>query len=198
MGARFLVNVTNNSSQNTTFILFQKDPNGDSWQNNSVVWLSKRLNSKSKDTFEWNQNYQFVAGNTGPLMPGVTFNASVITSADSNATRLDYDRGSCNFSYEQGQPGRFVISVSSSIPMNGQISTGIGMSDSATIITQARPNMNYQFSPNTEYWIAFGDYNNGQVLPRDVANAARISFPNGANTMNAVLGVDNQFTITKG
>ncbi|ASS49009.1 MAG: hypothetical protein A3D31_05255 [Candidatus Fluviicola riflensis] len=200
MGARFQVNVTNNSTQSTTMILFQKVPDQDWFQGLSVVWKSQRLSPGSKAIFDWSRDFCFVAANTGQLKPGLRFNTDSILSADpnerNNAATLEANGGNCQFSIGQGgQPGKLTIVTSNSIPMQPQFSAGIGMSDAATVIGQARPGMNYQFSADVEYWVAFGNYENGQVLSQNVVNAARISFPNGVTNMKVVLNQDNSYTI---
>jgi rhizosphere induced protein len=201
MAAHFQVNITNNSSQNITFILFQKDPNSNPYETMSTVWFSKRLYPSSRGTFDWSQNYNFVAGQTGQLMPGVQFNASEMRDTDPNSNNSivfgNTGRG-YGFTTMQSQPGgRFTISTDPTIPQ-GQYSVGMGMSGFATFVSQARPNMNYMFSPNTEHWVAFGNYVTGQVLDSNLQNAVRIVFPSGVTVMNVVLNPNNQFTITNG
>lgn len=200
MGARYQVNITNNSSQNTTFILFQKDPNQNQYQGLSVVWRSQQLSPRSKATFDWSKDYSFVAGNTGPLMPGTKFNAESMMEADpngsTNAAVLDSNGRGCQLSMSQGgQPGRLTLMTGNSVSPQPQFSAGMGMEGSATVIVQARPGMNYQFSPDTEYWVAFGNYEIGQVLNPNVQNAARISFQGGVTKMNVVLNQDGSYTI---
>ncbi|MDH4473227.1 MAG: hypothetical protein QE487_11520 [Fluviicola sp.] len=200
MSARYQVTITNNSSQNTTFILFQKDPSQDQYQGLSVVWKSQRLSPRSKATFDWARDFCFVAGNTGQLTPGVKFNDESMMDADpngsNNAAILDSNGRSCQLGLGQGgQRGRLTLTTGNSVSPQPQFSAGMGMEGSATVIVQARPGMNYQFSPDTEYWIAFGNYEDGQVLNPNVQNAARISFSNGVTKMNVVLNQDGSYTI---
>ncbi|MES2554642.1 MAG: hypothetical protein V4604_00750 [Bacteroidota bacterium] len=199
MGARFQVNVTNNSAQNTTFILFQKDPNQDQYQGFSVAWKSQRVSPRSKATFDWARDFCFVAANTGPLKPGMEFNTESMMETDPNGSNnsavLDSNGGGCQLNVGRGgQPGRLTLTTGNVSPQV-QLSAGMGMERSATVIIEARSGMNYQFSPDTEYWIAFGNYQDGQVLQRNVQNSARISFPNGITNMNVVLNQDNSYSI---
>ena len=201
MNPHYQVNVTNNSIQSTTIILFQKVPNQDWFQGLSLVWNSKRVSPRSKVSFDWTRNYCFVAANTGPLMPGVEFYPDAEQEADpngqNNAVTLDSNRGNCQFNQDQGrQPGKLYLSTSNSIPPQPQFSAGIGMSNVATVVAQARPNMNYEFSTDVEYWIATGNYVIGQVLSPNIQNAERFVFPTGIFKLNVVLNPDNTYTIS--
>lgn len=74
---------------------------------------------------------------------------------------------------------------------------GIGMSGSPTFVVNAQPNMNLTFTPHPEYWIAFGNFNAGEVIDvQAISNAAKIDFPPGIVAMNVTLNQDNTWEIT--
>jgi rhizosphere induced protein len=200
MSSRLQVNVTNNTQMPNTFILFQRDSYGGSSQVFSTVWLSQRLYPNSQGQFQWEQVYNFVSGDTGQLMPGVQFSPSEMIKTDpntNNAIQFGNNGRGIGFFNQKSQPGgRFMINADTTVPPQGQYSVGMGMSNSPTLITTARPNMNYQFSPTTEYWIAVGNYQLGEILDPYLQNAGRIVFPNGVTKMNVVLNMNNYFTIT--
>ena len=72
------------------------------------------------------------------------------------------------------------------------------MSQAATFVTQAQPNMNLVFGTNPEYWVAFGNYQRGQVLDTQNIDAVRVSFPAGVFTMYATLSMNGQWMISNG
>ncbi|HLP54705.1 MAG TPA: hypothetical protein VK151_06740 [Fluviicola sp.] len=200
MATQYKLNITNNSAQNKTFIVFQKNPNLNPWENFSLAWLSKALPANSNEVLEWSTNYGFVAGESGPLQPGARFRTSEITNCDpssQNKVEASFSRGRCSLSAARpgGQPGQLTLVTNSFNPFETEYAAGIAMSNAPVIVTHVQPNMNYVYSPDMEYWIAYGNYENGQVLSTNVPNAARIEFPKGKNAMNVVLNPNGQFTI---
>jgi hypothetical protein len=191
----------NKSTNSGSAVVYQTDPDGNP-QNLSLAWFSKNSRPNTNVVFEWKTDYSFVWSETGRLVPGVVFQAAQNWPADpasSNAVTFTHQYGNFSFMNQtQGpQPGSLYIRQDSALPMN-QAAVGIGMSGAGTFVNQARPNMNLTFTPNPQYWIAFGDYQQGQVLDTGaIDNAARIQFPAGVSSMTATLTPDNRWTIQR-
>ena len=187
----------NNSQMPGSFCIFQQNP-GMMPSVMSVAWLAQSCYPAGMCNFMWQNNYCFVCGQTGSLVPGVTFDASQVLQADlqnNNQVNLDFNGSPMFNNQTNGRSGTLTIIESPAIPYN-MLATGIGMSGSATFVTQAMPNMNLQFTPNPTYWVAFGNYNQGQVLnSNNMGNAVQVSFPSNVSQMKVVLNPDNSFTV---
>ncbi len=193
----------NNASYNGSAVIYQTDPGLGVPNVLSLAWFSKFAQPTNKVLFQWTLDYGFVCAETGYLVPGVLFMASQYRPADlasSNAVTLTYQGGSYTFVNQQAgpQPGTLLIREDSTIPLN-QAAVGIGMSGSGTFAVQAMANFNLAFTPRPQYWIAFGDYMQGQVLDiGSITNPAAIQFPPGVYAMTAVLNKDGSWTIQPG
>ncbi len=196
-GPTYSVIFINNSNQSGSACLFQRPqdvPNAF-----PVAWFAKFSNPATTIRFQWTLDYSFVWAETGSLMPGVMFQPAQLWEADPNGnntvtftyngfyTFQDLQRGS--------NPGTLLIKTTGMIPMR-QASIGIGMSGSAICATQAQPNWNNMFPARPDYWITFGNYQQGEVLdPNRIPNAMQINFPAGVYAMTATLNADMSWTI---
>lgn len=182
-------------------MLFQKVPDMQAGNVLSVAWITKFTHPASVASFIWSLNYNFVWSETGYLSPGILFASSQILPADLNETNyveLTYSNGAYNFRNQKasGVSGNLQITQDNTIPLK-QAMVGIGMSGSPTFVVNAQPNMNLTFTPHPEYWIAFGNFNAGEVIDvQAISNAAKIDFPPGIVAMNVTLNQDNTWEIT--
>lgn len=199
--ATYSLTFQNRSTNSGSVVIYQTDPNGGS-RTMSLAWLSKPSQPNTNVVFEWKTDYSFVWDRTGALRPGVVFDAEQAWPADpssSNTVSFTYQYG--NFTFEsQGpgpQQGSLYIREGFTLPFN-EASVGIGMSGAGTLVTQAQPNTNLTFNTNPQYWIAFGDYEQGEVLDNgSIANPARIDFPAGGASLTAILNPNNSWTIQR-
>lgn len=199
MSTRYSLVVKNNSNNSGSFCLYQKQP--DLLPNAySLAWFARPTRPTTMTSFDWTLDYSFVWSETGRLVPGVIFDASEMVPADpasANQITLTNNGGAFTFQDQSHGPqsGTLYIREASSIPMN-LAAVGIGMSGSGTFVTQAQPNMNLQFTPRPSYWIAFGNFEQGEVLDVEaLSNTAQIEFPPGVYSMEATLNADNTWTI---
>lgn len=94
-----------------------------------------------------------------------------------------------------GQPGMLSVRCEATVPF-GHTSIGIGMSGAATFATQAMPNMMYTFGTSPSYWLAFGNYQQGQVLDaHSIPNAVQLNFPAGVYALTVTLNPDGTYTV---
>lgn len=198
MATQYSITLVNNSTQSGTFMVFQKDPGA--YPNvMSLAWMAKNAHPATQLSFDWTQDYNFVWDETGMLVPGVTVEASQVLPADptgSNSIKLIHD--GFGFSFEdpgtESQPGSLLIQEDATIPPN-TAAVGIGMSGAATFMVQAQPNMNVVFTPHPEYWVAFGNFEQGEVLDvEEMTNAMQINFPPNTYHAKATLNADNTWT----
>jgi rhizosphere induced protein len=93
------------------------------------------------------------------------------------------------------QPGNLHIVEDGTIVLN-KASVGIGLAGAATCLFPAQPNINAIFTPHPCYWIAFGNYQAGQVLDvSGICDRTEIFFPANVTSMTAILNVDGSWTI---
>jgi hypothetical protein len=197
-GVAYTLNFTNNSAQSGNICVFQQDPSLDDPNVFSLAWFTQYNNPNTNATFSWSIDYSFVWEQTGVVAPGVIFNATQNISADlatTNEITLDYD-GAFEFTNQgPGIAGSLKIIETPNVPV-GKVAVGIGMSGVGTFVTQGGPNLTAIFTPSPQYWVAFGNYEAGQVLDITVINnPQQVSFQDGVYSMTAVLNYDNTWTI---
>jgi hypothetical protein len=198
--------VTNNSTQFQDLCIYQKPVDLGVPNAMSLAWLTAPAWPGTTVTFDWTLNYSFVWSQTGSLKPGVTFQAQQNQAADpddltANQVIFDYRNGAFTFvpGNASGSPqlGSLYIRELSTIPI-GTATVGIGMSNSGVFAVQAEPNMNLVFTPNPEYWLTAGTFEQGQVLDiEQITNEAQVGFDATFN-MVAVLSSANTWSVSSG
>jgi rhizosphere induced protein len=205
MADTYSLKVTNNSLNAGVMCVFQTQPSlGPNVK--SLAWFTKYTYPTTVETFEWQIDYSFIWDETGPLVPGIVFEASQTWKADLSAHNMvtfTYDNkydGALTFTdltWDSANPTSFHIHESATIPAN-VASVGLAMSGSGTFAVQAQPNMEAFFSPHPVYWICFGNFVHGQVMDIETVTAiAEVPFGSG-RSMNAVLNELNTWTISPG
>ncbi|WP_338813071.1 hypothetical protein V9L05_17180 [Bernardetia sp. Wsw4-3y2] len=190
---QYSIIVINNSTNTTDFCVYQKNSDKNL---ESLAWLTKRAHPDTRLVFKWQDTYCFFWSETGTLSSGTICVASQICPAElstSNQIRLEYTDGAYQFMDQQkGSTNQyFYVIQDDSIPAN-KVSVGIGMSEIGTFIRQGQPNLTYDFLPEHEYWITFGNYTEGQVLDTNtINNAIQIIFPTNVYSMTVILEKDN-------
>lgn len=193
----------NNSTMSGNACVYQQDPNR---MPNvmSLAWFTKAANPNTTLMFNWDIQYNFVWSQTGMLVPGVVFFASEKVNADlSQQNKIGFSYQNNAFTFQkppvQGpQAGTIFIEQDGTIPAN-TASVGIGMSGAGTFAVQAQPNVLATFTPHPEYWITFGNYQQGEVMDiGTITQKAQISFPPNVYVMTATLNADNTWKVTQG
>jgi rhizosphere induced protein len=199
MSQQYELIAVNNSPDTATFCLYQFDESATLFP---AAWFTKMAAPTSRVYFRWTIDYDFVWGETGQLVPGVIFDSAQIWNANlttQNKVTLGNEGGAYTFSdLTQGpQSGTLSILCDTTVPMN-MLSAGIGMSGSATSVAQAMPNMSFQFTPQPQYRLAFGNFTGGQVLDAEtISNPATISFGPSIYSLTATLNADGTWTIAQ-
>ena len=192
MAQTYTVNFSNQSNSSGTACLYQALSNIA-----SLAWLSS---SGMNFPLRWTDDYGFTWAQTGVLSPGVIYNPNKYSGVNLQSTNQEthtVSDGMMRF-IDQGagpQPGTLYIQQDGTIPAN-QVSVGIGMSGRPVLAVQARPNTMITFPTPPRYWITFGSFQQGQVLPIDsLTNRAQIVFPAGVFSMTATFNANGIWTV---
>lgn len=202
MGNKYTLTFKNNSTNAWTVAVYQTDPALQATTNAlSLAWFAKAAATGTSIDFTWTIDYNFVWMESGILKPGVVFKASQSPAADLNASnKINFTQmanGAFTFANQSaGQPsGSLLVQQDGTIPLN-TASVGIGMSNAGTFVVPAQPNINITFSPHPQYWIAFGNYQQGQVLDTaQITAPANVAFPINTYSMTAILDGSNKWTV---
>lgn len=199
---QYSIQFVNNSTNSGDFCVFQTPPDMSNSNILSLAWLTKRCHPKNyRLKFTWSIDYNFTWSEVGELIPGVVFDAHQLWPADLvTANHVDFTRydGAYTFLDQRkgAQAGNLYIHQDDTIPLR-EASVGIAMGGKASFAVEAQPNLTEVFIPHPTYWVAFGDYVEGQVLDVEtITNKAVVEFPPNVYNMTATLGADNAWTIT--
>lgn len=198
-GTKYSLRFLNSSNDRGSACVYQTDPENSDPDRMSLAWFCKFSFPLTSVVFSWETNYSFVWGETGRLVPGVVFGARQTLNADpssGNQVSFGYQGDSYQF-YDQtaGHPGSLSIKEDGAI-WSKKTAVGIGMSGSGTFVQQAAADTLLTFNPHPRYWIAFGDYVQGEVLDvEQISNSAEINFPSGVTRMRAILNMENKWTV---
>jgi hypothetical protein len=201
-GQQYTLRAINNSTKPGSMCVFQPYPDPGVASATPLAWLSKWTIQGMTVLYQWTVDYNFVWGETGPLVPGVIFDASQILNADlQNTNKVTFTHAGGTYEFinqtKGPQPGTLYVTEDITIPRNEQASVGIGMSGFGTFIVQAEPNINLAFMPFPQYFIAFGDFQQGEALDlATIKNSAMVPFPKNVFSMTAILNPNNSWTIT--
>ena len=201
MGTTYNLLFQNNSTNTGSVCIYQTDPDISDPNVLSLAWFAQGAAPTTQIGFDWTVDYSFVWSQTGVLKSGVRFAASQTWPADlSKANQVTFTNTGGIYTFRDqtagARAGSLYVTEDGSLPIN-QTSVGIGMSGKGTFAVQAQPNQNVVFTPHPKYWIAFGNFQPGQVLDvGTINNPAEISFPPNTYSMSAILNRDNSWTIS--
>jgi rhizosphere induced protein len=146
------------------------------------------------------------------LSPGAIFRSMENLPADTssnNAVTLSNARQNMRFIDQRAgsQTDNFYIHNAADVPMRA-VAEGLAQNDRPVFVVAAQPNMQAQFGIDSEIWIAFGEFEQGEVLDPGLSGRAllekskviygpptRVVFPSGVTAMDATLNADNSWTI---
>lgn len=174
LGTAYSLTIHNDSGvPNSRAVVFQQDPTLPS-DVVSLAWLSKVCQPGTELTYNWTLDFNFVWGQTGTLKPGVNYSAGQVIPADlinNNQVTLSYPAGGFQFGPTSAGPraGSLFVNESNDVPGFGsaeQGSVGIGMFGHGTFVTPTSPTGmgGVEFTVHPQYWVAFGNYTQGDVV----------------------------------
>lgn len=202
-GTQYELVCLNQSPVPWVFYVYQKMPTQPS-DIFSLAWFASpiRIDTGAGITFRWTIDYSFVWGVSGPVQPGVTYDAYQSKPCSPNGNNLT------TFSVENntpsladpttgGEEGSLTINQASNVP-NLTYATGIGMSGTGTFVQQALANAPQTYTPEPEYYIAAANQMQvGVVLARTVTGSAKVTFPKNVFTMYATLNDQQQWNVSQ-
>jgi len=198
MAKKYSITVNNRASNSAYLMVFQNDPT--QWAPNAmaVAWFAKFSNPNSRVKFEWGVDTGFSWAETGELQPGIQFSASEVFDASNgqNKITLDYNGAYLFTNPDKGQdPSRFYLAESPNIPVGSKAAVGVTMSGSTVYAVQARPNQNLTFSPHPSYYLAYGNYEEGDVIDvSTINNPLLLPYPTGVYALTTTLNADGTWT----
>ncbi len=202
MSAQYTLKLVNDSTLSGSFCVYQKCPEQLKNKNlYSLAWLAKFCHPDTQVKFKWTLDHCFVWSETGILQPRASFEAYQILPADpnnlaKNATGFTNLGGAYEFT-SPGKPGiqgQLQIHTDSTIPCHG-VSVGIGMSNRPTFGIECMPSFTYSFIPRPEYWVAFGDFEEGEVIDLNrVSQSVQVVYPVNVYAQTLVFNKDNTWS----
>lgn len=198
METNFELIFKNNSSNSGDVCIFLQEPNENDLQ--SLVWLSKDANPNTTVTIQWAVDYNVVWSET-EVKNGITITSSQVLPAgieqdnEITLTKKDDAYQFINQTTNSGLDGMITILCDNSVVAN-QATIGLEISGKLAISTPAIPSFSSMFTPNNQYWIAFGNFTEGEILDTETfTKAAEIDFSSGVTNMTAILNADDTWTI---
>ena len=206
-GVKYSLTFVNNTTNAWSACVYQTDPDINIPNVQSLAWFAEVAAPTTTVLFQWQIDYAFTWGETGPLVPGVIYSASqtwpanLTTTNQVTLTQPQSPQGPYyTFSNQTigPNPGSLYISEDNTVGL-GNASVGIAMSGAGVFVVEAEPNLNLIFTPHPVYWITFGMYEQGEVLNiTEITNSQEIAFPPGVYAMTATLNADNTWSVAQG
>jgi hypothetical protein len=211
LGTPYSLTVQNNSINPFDFCLYQEDPAIGNPHIMSLAWLTQSLYPSGSVTWDWDIEYSFLWSQTGQLKPGIQFKTSQIWPADPNVVGVSGPAKAGNqiglskpkpnvYNFtstptKNAQLGTLYVAQDSTIPLL-EASVGIGMKGFGTFAVQAQPNLHNNFTPHPVYYLAAGQFNQGEVLDIGaITDSVNIEFGPGVFDLTATLNLDNTWTV---
>jgi len=203
MALQYSITINNRAATADTLMVFQNDPG--SWSPNalSLAWFTKFSNPSptAKVRFTWSLDVGLSWADTGVLAPGVDYVAAETYDPTAynnyNEATLDYNGA---YLFKDFKPGpdplpRLYLSESGNIPSASAASVGVTMAGSTIYATQAKPNQKLTFSLKPSYFLAYGSFEEGQVLNVSaINNPLQLTYPNGVYALETTLNRDYSWT----
>jgi hypothetical protein len=169
-----------------SFCLFQKTQDANI---KPVVWDYRPLYQNMSATFSWSNNdYSFMAGSSGALVPGVTVNPSQAVNA-SLGQQITFDGNRGMLYNETNGPqadSLFIMTEGNYDPSRYWV--GVGLSGYPLYVSQAFPMTANKFTPmlNTVYITIAQQCQRGMLLdPNTVANGVPVTFSPTTTSLTA-------------
>jgi hypothetical protein len=178
----------NNSGSTQTFVCFQ--PPLGATTGLAPAWFAMRVGNGVEVNFSWQEVWDLIWMETGPLAAGIQFSASEVVPAslnNNNRIVLTYTDGIFSFADQgAGQAGSLQIATQM-IPPN-TASVGIGMAGSPINMVQAAPYLTTTFEPRINYWVTVADVAQGELMDLStLSSKAHVVFPPEVMGMTATL-----------
>jgi rhizosphere induced protein len=192
--------VSNQSTMPGKIVLYQQEPNILKTGAFALAWFAKGANTGTNAKFTWELKYNFIWSEVKEVGPGVICEASQTLDAglqQNNTITLDKNENGYLFTGQQTDPkyaGSLIINETGLVQAN-EAAVGIGMSGFGTFVWPTQPNIPINVTPHPEYWIAFGDYQQQEVLDvQRMAYPKKLEYPGGRYKATVTLNADNTWS----
>lgn len=174
MGTVFDLTIHNDSNLSGNFCIYQRDPVQDAGPDfYSLAWFSKSAHPATELAFQWDVEYSLLWDESGILTPGAVAQFGREKDLDlsvpaKTASAISAKGGGGLVQTNCEVPaGKIGILTDNSIPERG-VPVGIGVSGRPAFAMNALPNDAFTFQPHPHYWVAFGDFREGEVMDVDL------------------------------
>jgi rhizosphere induced protein len=178
----------NNSGSTQTFVCFQ--PPMGATKGLAPAWFAMPVANGVEVNFTWQETYDLIWMETGPLAPGIQFSASEVVPAAlgaSNHVVLTFTDGIFSFAGQGPGPASELQITTQAIPPN-TASIGIGMAGSPINIVQAASFTTNTFTPAINYWVTVADVAQGELMDLStLSSKAHVAFPPEVTGMTVTL-----------
>ena len=169
----------------------------------TVAWLVQPCAPGNTVVFNWSIAYSVMWSQTGNLAPGASF--VTYGSANVDPSQGDIQKfGLLGPAYSflgpyasKGNPGTVGIACDGTV-QNNQVSLALGMANKPVFACAAQPNINITFTPKPKYYLAFGQFQQGQIV--DVAtmsNSIELNYQaKGTYSFTAAIDAFNTWSLS--
>lgn len=199
----YKLKVKNNSENFGNFCVYQMDPVQKVDDIMSLVWMTKSAQPQNNTVFNWATDYSFSWADNGELMPGTIFKASEVKSINldveaKTASTLFTDQEQA-YRFKQTDQlvpaGKLGILTDAILPEKS-CAIGIHMDKNPAFALEAKPDLNYTFKPNPQYWIVYGDFKEGEVIdPSKLSGALPLDLSEDKSSCTVTLQKDGSLKI---
>ena len=206
MGTPYTLRIKNNAEISGKICVYTELENKIYENLLSLAWLVKGINPGVDTRFDWSNDFSFHWDEKGELHPGVRFESSQVVQADpryAETNRTLFEKTKTGFWFPQDKTGAaeppkgaLGITCDSSIP-NNEALIGIGISGVASLAIPAYKNFQFNFEPHLRYYLAFGDFVQGDVIDvnKIASQVLEVEFKTGEYDKTAILTKDNTWSL---
>jgi hypothetical protein len=209
MATQYSVTLRNQSTRGGTFCLYATaiDPQQAQDDLRSLAWVTHPANPNVRVDFKWLVNYSLSWSQTGSFAgQKVIYIASEDIPADpmspqSSKAYLDND----NHGYmllsgdpraRAAYPGALAITCGNNVAPN-EAAIGIGINGDPILAVPATPNYIFTFFTNLKYWVAFGDFQQGEVIDvNSMTGIYELDFSGAVHHLDITLDSSNEWNVT--
>jgi len=199
----YILTCFNESEHAGNFMLFQKPqpvpvPGGAA----SLAWFARPTQPGKSSIIQWTIDYGFVWSQSSTLQPGTVFQPAQFVPADPMGINLiqygQDEHGVPHLSDPSANGQRGYLTIQQAVTVTPRRSAvGIAMSGVPVAAVLAEPVMMAPFVPHPNYWLAFGQYQAGEVLDVEtILDAVEVQFLPNQYTRSAFRAKDGRISLS--
>lgn len=206
MGTKYSLAVQNKATRGGSICVYTTSPDTQEVQNNliSLAWFAEPVNPGTDAYFDWTLDYSFAWDQVGKLAPGVNFRVRGYQDADPgdpNKSKIYFEKTNYGYQFspdrtkaKPARNGALAITCSGSVA-DHDAAIGVGIMGKAALAVNAGPNLLFTFLPHIKYWVAFGEFVEGDVLDLNMMTQIyEVVFPMNVYSRSIILNGDNTWS----